>query len=184
MSSLPWIGIKKFFIAVIIITASISTASFSQTLAANTHYDVCFTPGEDCTTEIIEQIQSAKQSIYVQAYSFTSAPIALALIDAQNNKKVDVNVILDKSQIKDAYSMEKNLIANHVPLWIDYRPAIAHNKIIIIDEKIVITGSFNFTKSAQERNAENVLIIHDAGVAKLYFDNWNKRKVVSSKVTD
>jgi phospholipase D len=63
-------------------------------------------------------------------------------------------------------------------MWyrIDYKPAIAHNKVIIIDNGSVITGSFNFTKAAQFKNAENVLIIHDKQLADIYKQNWLYRE--------
>lgn len=150
---------------------SVNAGTFSQ----NTQYEVCFTPGNDCTMLIVNEINKSKKSIHVQAYSFTSAPIAKALSIAKK-RGVDVSVILDKGQFKNnKYSSSKYFINQRVPLWIDYQPAIAHNKIIIVDDSTVITGSFNFTKAAQEKNAENVLIIHDAELANLYLDNWNKR---------
>ena len=65
---------------------------------------------------------------------------------------------------------------------IDYIPTIAHNKVIIIDNKTVITGSFNFTRSAQKYNAENVLIIHDPKLAEKYTANWYKRASQSTTV--
>ena len=60
-----------------------------------------------------------------------------------------------------------------IPTFIDDRHAIAHNKIIIIDGKTVLTGSFNFTKQAEEHNAENLLVIEDAALAAKYTQNWN-----------
>jgi phosphatidylserine/phosphatidylglycerophosphate/cardiolipin synthase-like enzyme len=139
---------------------------------------VCFTPGQNCTAEITDVIDAAKKSIFVQAYSFTSMPIAEHLIAAKN-RGIAVNVILDKSQKSQRYSASHLLVAQRIPCWIDYKPAIAHNKIMIIDEKEVITGSFNFTKAAQTRNAENLLIIFDQSLAKLYMKNWQRRKAVS-----
>lgn len=139
----------------------------------------CFTPGQNCTAEITAVIDAAKQSIFVQAYSFTSAPIATHLIAAKK-RGVKVNVILDKSQRTQRYSASHFLVNQHIPCWIDYKPAIAHNKIMIIDEKEVITGSFNFTKAAQNKNAENLLIIHDAQLAHLYMKNWQRRRALSS----
>jgi phosphatidylserine/phosphatidylglycerophosphate/cardiolipin synthase-like enzyme len=59
-----------------------------------------------------------------------------------------------------------------VPTYIDAEHTIAHNKIILIDRSIVITGSFNFTKAAEEKNAENLLIIRSKELTKLYLDNW------------
>lgn len=66
-----------------------------------------------------------------------------------------------------------------IPVWIDTKPVIAHNKIIIIDEKEVITSSFNFTDAAQKRNAENLVFITDTQLAQEYINNWHrKRKTV------
>lgn len=56
--------------------------------------------------------------------------------------------------------------------WIDYRPAIAHNKVMILDNKIVLTGSFNYLKGAQKKNAENLLVITDSNVTTCYYENW------------
>ena len=145
---------------------------------------VCFTPGEDCTHLIVMTIAEAKQTVYVQAYSFTSKVIADALVDARI-RGVDVEVILDKSQgIKNKYSLVPYFLNNHIETWIDYKPAIAHNKVMIIDKAVVITGSFNFTKSAQFNNAENLLIIHDTNLAMQYLANWNKRQAQSRMPLD
>jgi len=64
-------------------------------------------------------------------------------------------------------------------VWIDDQPSIAHNKVIVIDGRLVITASFNFTASAGRRNAENVVLIESAEVARWYLDNWESRRVVS-----
>lgn len=161
----------------------ISLLSGSSVIAAsfmpNAAYEVCFTPGENCTALITTDIAKAKKSIYVQAYSFTSAPIASALAAAKK-RGIDVNIILDKSQTRQhQYSSATYFQHQNIPLYIDNKPAIAHNKVMVIDKETVITGSFNFTKAAQEKNAENVIIIHDANLAALYYMNWNKRKNLS-----
>ncbi len=151
----------------------------SGIFAAKTPYQVCFTPGQDCTQMIVNAVDQAKQSIFVQAYSFTSAPIAKALVDAKK-RGVDVKVLLDKSQVKNnRYSSAKFLMNEGITPLIDYRPAIAHNKIIVLDKTTVVTGSFNFTKAAQKRNAENVLIITDPELAKKYIANWQRRSTQS-----
>ena len=131
----------------------------------------CFTPGGNCTNLIVQALAEGKASILVQAYSFTSAPIAKALLDA-HRRGVRVAVILDKSQRTEKYSSADFLANQGVPTMIDAEHAIAHNKIIIIDGEIVISGSFNFTKAAQEKNAENVLIIRDQALAAQYTQNW------------
>jgi len=136
---------------------------------------VCFSPNGGCTESIVKEITNAKSEILVQAYSFTSAPIAKALTDAFK-RGVKVEAILDKSQRKERYTAATFLVNAGIPTFIDDKHAIAHNKIMIIDRETVITGSFNFTKAAEEKNAENLLIIKDKELAKVYIDNWNKHK--------
>ena len=63
-----------------------------------------------------------------------------------------------------------------IPTYIDAKHAIAHNKIIIIDRRIVITGSFNFTRAAEENNAENLLIITSPELAEKYLQNWQTHR--------
>jgi phosphatidylserine/phosphatidylglycerophosphate/cardiolipin synthase-like enzyme len=132
---------------------------------------VCFTPGGNCTSVIVQALSDAKRTILVQAYSFTSAPIAKALLDA-HTRGVQVHVILDKSQRGEKYSSADFLANQGVLTKIDAAHAISHNKVMIIDGETVITGSFNFTKAAQEKNAENVLIIRDQALAAQYTKNW------------
>ncbi len=107
----------------------------------------------------------------VQAYSFTSKPIAEALVRA-HQRGVKISVILDKSQRTEKYT-EADFIANYgIPTYIDDKHAIAHSKIMIIDASTIITGSFNFTTSAELHNAENLLIIRDSDLALTYMRNW------------
>ena len=155
----------------------------AQTFSPNASYEVCFTPGQDCSLQLIQEIEKERKAIWVQAYSFTSAPIARALLHAKN-RGVEVKVILDKSQFKaEKYSASKFLDNQGIPVWIDAKPAIAHNKIFIFSDTVV-TGSFNFTKAAQEKNAENLLIIHDSQLTQKYRDNWIKRQNESSPLAD
>lgn len=143
--------------------------------AANTTYAVCFTPGQDCEGLIVKETRNARKTILLQAYSFTSAPIAKALTEAKQ-RGVDVRAILDKSQRKEKYTGATFLQNAGIPVVIDDKPAIAHSKIMIFDQQAVLTGSFNFTKSAQERNAENVILIKgDANLVRFYTDNWVSR---------
>lgn len=149
--------------------------SFADFIHAEIDYKLCFTPPQNCTGLIVDTIHHAAKSIYVQAYSFTSAPIMRAL-SAAKERGVEVKVLLDKSQSpKNKYSASTYLRHHDIPVWIDDQPDIAHNKVMIIDEAIVITGSFNFTNAAQYKNAENVIIIKNDAIAKRYFDNWQFR---------
>jgi phosphatidylserine/phosphatidylglycerophosphate/cardiolipin synthase-like enzyme len=137
--------------------------------------DVCFSPNCGCTRAIVGQIDNAKSEILIQAYSFTSVPIAKALVNA-HKKGIHVEIILDKSNRSKKYSAGDFTAHMGVTTYIDSQHAIAHNKIIIIDRETVITGSFNFTKAAEEKNAENLLIIKNMKLAEIYIENWNKHK--------
>ena len=138
--------------------------------------DVCFTPPSGCSEKIIEEINNSKASIYVQAYGFTSKKIADSLIKA-HLRGVKVQVILDRSNMsKKGYSKLMDLKEAGVDISLDIVPGIAHNKVMIIDEKKVITGSFNFTEAADKRNSENVIIIEDKETVKQYLNNWYNRK--------
>ena len=123
----------------------------------------------------MKELDRAKTSVLVQAYSFTSAPIAKALLEA-HKRRVKVQVILDKSQKNEKYSSATFLSNQGIPVRIDARHAIAHNKVMVIDGETVITGSFNFTKAAEEKNAENLLVIRDTKLAELYTKNWQEHE--------
>jgi len=110
-----------------------------------TAWQVYFSPHGGCTDAIITELNKAKSTILVQAYSFTSAPIAKALLNA-HRRGVKVEVILDRSQRTQKYSSATFLSNQGIPVKIDAQHAIAHNKVMIIDGETVITGSFNFTK--------------------------------------
>jgi phosphatidylserine/phosphatidylglycerophosphate/cardiolipin synthase-like enzyme len=146
-------------------------------------WHACFTPGQDCTGLVVAEIDAAQRTIRVQAYSFTSIPI-LSALKAAHTRGVDVEVIVDKTSARlsksgSRYSAATYLTNAGVPVWVDVRVSIAHNKVMVIDGATAITGSFNFTASAQSRNAENLLVIRDADLPKLYAENWRRRQAVS-----
>lgn len=137
--------------------------------------EVAFSPGGGITTMIVQNIDKATKSIEVQAYSFTSVDIAKALA-AAHKRGVQVRVILDKSQETEKYSSLTFLQNAGIAVHVDRDFQIAHSKIMIIDGVDVITGSFNFTKSAEQANAENCLVIHgNQALADQYIPNWQWR---------
>ncbi len=139
----------------------------------------CFTPSQACLPMIINEIDAAKVSLHMQAYSLTSKPIADALIRAKV-RGVSVVVLADKSQRRERYTQINTLKRAGISVYIDYKPAIAHNKIIVIDAYTVIGGSYNFSNSAEKRNAENVTIIKNKEFAALYGENFLQRLDVST----
>jgi phosphatidylserine/phosphatidylglycerophosphate/cardiolipin synthase-like enzyme len=136
-------------------------------------WEVYFSPRGGATDAIVKELNLAKKTIMVQAYSFTSSRIAGAFLSAHKGG-VKIEVILDKKQWTDKYSSATFLFNQGISVKIDSRHAKNHNKVMIIDEEIVITGSFNFTKAAEEGNAENLLIIRDRKLAEIYTKNFQE----------
>lgn len=139
---------------------------------------VCFTPNKQCQSQILGQIENAKKSIFVQAYSFTDKDIASALVNAAR-RGVAVKVLLDRSNRKDDRSAKDIILGSQLPLRFDAPSGIAHNKIIIIDEATIISGSYNFSAAAYKRNTENLLVITNPSLAHQYIQNWQTRWRVS-----
>ncbi|MBN8829012.1 MAG: phospholipase D family protein [Sphingobacteriia bacterium] len=136
--------------------------------------EVCFTPPSGCREVIINKINLAKTSIYMQAYSFTSKPIYEALENAAR-RGINVRILLDKSQLTEPNTVYKPSLPSTSLIHIDIDRSvkgIAHNKVIIIDDLYTITGSYNFSNGAEFRNAENVVIIKNKDIAKEYKNNW------------
>jgi phosphatidylserine/phosphatidylglycerophosphate/cardiolipin synthase-like enzyme len=137
--------------------------------------EVFFSPPGGCTAAVVNNLNRATNSVLVQAYSFTSAPIAKALVDA-HKRGVNVEVILDKSNRTANYSAADFIQRAGIPTFIDARHAIAHNKTMVLDGQTVVTGSFNFTKAAEANNAENLLVIQDPALAAQYTANWQAHR--------
>lgn len=150
--------------------------------ATGSSYTLCFVPdGPSCQDMIVDAIGKTRRKLLIQAYSFTNAAIAEAVADA-HRRGVDVRVIVDKSQTSERYTSATFLKHAGIPVVVDTKPAIAHNKVMVFDDQAVFTGSFNFTKAAQQRNAENGMLIRgDAAIVRAYTDNWNTRFRQSSE---
>lgn len=163
--------IKRSPALIAILTLFLVSISFAQESRTSPTWDVYFSPRGGATFAIRQALDNAKSSVLVQAYSFTSAPIAETLVKA-HRRGVKVQVLLDKSQRTEKYSSADFLANAGITTKIDAAHAIAHNKVMIIDMEMVITGSFNFSKAAEESNAENLLVIRDKELASRYIENW------------
>lgn len=152
----------------IIITIFISTNVF-----ANPPIEVAFSPKGGITERIVTLIAESQKTIRIAAYSFTSKPIAEALVSA-HKRGIDIKVVLDKSQKSEHYTAATFLRNMGIPTRINTRYKIMHNKYMIIDEQLVQTGSFNYTKAAEKGNAENILILRDTALAQIYLKNWSR----------
>lgn len=157
------------------VTVTESAEPTSCPMPTNVQWDVRFSPNGGITENIVKAIDAASKNIYVQAYSFTSTPIAAALVNA-HKRGVHVEIILDKSDVNGKGTALPLFRESGIRTFIDEKHAIAHNKIMIIDEITVFTGSFNFTKAAEYSNAENSIRLTDAKIATAYRENWNTHR--------
>jgi phosphatidylserine/phosphatidylglycerophosphate/cardiolipin synthase-like enzyme len=149
---------------------------------------VYFSPplaGQAQTAEaaIVQAIGAARSSVLVQAYSFTSVPIAEALVAARRRGVAEVEAILDPTDLSARNPVPEQLAAGDVGLAVDHAHAIAHNKIIIIDRTTVIQGSYNFTASALHHNAENIRIRYRDPCAELFVRNWQFHRTEAKTLT-
>lgn len=149
-----------------------------------TKIEILFSPKGGCTKRICEMIDNAEHEIYVHAYSFTSEPIAKALLRAEK-RGVYVYLIVDYDQYKEGkVPFSKDFERGLTDFTIDNRHGKAHSKYMVIDGKNTITGSFNFDKNAEERNREDVGYISNAPkTAEAHIMNWceNKEKIIKYK---
>lgn len=152
----------------------ITNAWHTHATPSSSTIEVGFSPGGSAEALILKAINTAHSSIRVLVYSFTSKPIAQALL-AGHKRGVDVQVVVDKSQKTEKYTSATFLANMGIPVRIDSQHAIQHNKILVIDQQHVETGSFNYTAAAAQRNAENVLVIwNNPQLAKVYLANWEE----------
>ena len=165
----------KFFVS--LLTGLMCVANGAVSAQATTEgvnaevLGVYFAPSVNVASSIVKAIDASEQEVLVQAYGFTHNAIAQALVRA-HQRGVTVRVLLDKkSQSGNRYVIDVFADAD-IEVREDGKHAIAHNKVMVIDQSIVITGSFNFTNSAATRNAENFLVLKSADLAEKYRAQW------------
>lgn len=164
--------IPAVMIALLVPPCHAAPEAASYSLAAQGTQEVAFSPNAGATELVVKVIDAARQSIRLAAYSFTSKPIAEALV-AAHKRGVDVQVVVDKSQKTERYTSATFLANMGIPVRVDAMHAIMHNKFIVVDGQHVENGSFNFTSAAEARNAENALVNWNSPkLAAIYTDNW------------
>jgi hypothetical protein len=151
-------SILIFLIIVLSIIISISTLAKTE---------VYFSLYDNPQKAIIKNINQAEAFINIAMYVFTDKEIAASLINAQD-KGVKIRVYLDKSQIDSKYSLSRFLVKKGIKVRISTNDYIMHHKFAIIDNRILLTGSYNWTFSANNRNDENLLIIDDPEVIEIF----------------
>lgn len=164
----------KYLVIILMLVLQYPQYSHSENTTA-VEMEVFFSPEDHVSPKIIEKIQQAKHSIYVLVYSFTDRDISQALIDA-HKRGVDVQIIIDGGQT-DHYRTQADECKNAgIPVYADMKYKIAHDKVMIFDDQIVLTGSYNISYSADKFNSENVIFVYNETIAKKYKDRWDYRK--------
>ena len=163
------------------VSAVSATDQSVPVMAAKGSVQVAFPPWDDAESLLLETLRRAQREILVQAYLLTSRPIAASLIAAKQ-RGLEVSVLADAHQHADnPASLLVSLTEQGIPVWLETRYRHAHNKIMVIDdgtqEVVVVTGSYNFTRSAQHMNAENLVLIRgNLALARRFRQNWERHR--------
>jgi phosphatidylserine/phosphatidylglycerophosphate/cardiolipin synthase-like enzyme len=174
MDVMEWLLIGTGFTGALTLLYLLRTAHHAWT--APPSLEAHFSPKGGCTDAVVREIQRARHEVLVLAYSFTSRAIAQALVDAKL-RGVHVDIILDHSNEHDAYTDLHFFLEQGLKPVIDAHHAIAHNKVMIIDNRTLLTGSFNFTQHAETDNAENLLVIKGhPELVRQYKENFHAHK--------
>lgn len=147
------------------------TSLHSEDFNINGKCSVYFSPKGGVTQALVQYIDSAKVSIRLLAYNFTSQSIGQALVRA-SQRGVDIQLVLDRSVPHEKNSILPMMLMAHIVTFIDKKHAIAHNKVIIVDNQWIETGSFNYSDNAENNNGENALICYSPEGAVIYLKNW------------
>lgn len=165
--------------AALAVCLGLAGGAYAEPLPARGTVEALFTPGDDAGARVVAVIAEAKRQILVHAYTFTHRAIAEALVAARK-RGVDVRVVADREQAdRVETSLLGWLVERDVPVYLDGQHAAAHNKVMLVDADLdtatLIAGSFNFTHSAQYRNAENMLILRgNPALAMRYAEDWRR----------
>jgi len=132
---------------------------------------VLFSPSGGCQQAIVEEISKATKTINIAMYYLTSREIAQELVKAKE-RGVIIRAFLDQSQENASYSKSRYLMKRDIEVRFYVGSGLMHNKFAIIDNKVLITGSFNWTATADKENQENLLIMADEGLIRKYIERF------------
>lgn len=174
-------SIRLAFTSLLASVAAVAWCADTPIVPAQGTLQAAFTPWDDIDALIVETIDGARSQVLMQAYLLTSKKIATTLV-AAHRRGIDVRILVDADQLaKVPSSAAPDLAAVGIPVWLETKYQNAHNKVIVIDadtpNATVITGSFNFTWTAQHKNAENILIARkNPMLAARYAQNWERHR--------
>ncbi|CAG9169955.1 phospholipase D family nuclease [Cupriavidus pinatubonensis] len=169
------IAIKGWRVLVVAMLVSMSgLVSAAQSLPAGTSFEAGFSPGQGALDVVLKGIGAAKKQILVAAYSFTSKPVATALVEAKR-RGVNVFVVADQAENSKGYTAATFLANAGVQVRLNGKYSILHHKFMVIDGEHLQLGSFNYSSAAVSKNAENVLLLwHAQAIADTYSAEWKR----------
>lgn len=142
---------------------------------------VWFSPAGGVRDAILESIADAKKEILVGAYKLEDEIVADALVQAKE-RGVAVSVLMDKKKSRYKKSLRSRLVKGGISVYTDGEHFLYHNKVMIIDRSVVLTGSFNFKADAETSNAENLLRLRSPELTRKYAEDWQKHRGHAVKV--
>lgn len=179
--------VRRAEVWLLMLALAVAPAAASEVFEARGSVEVAFTPADDAEKLLIGVIDDARTSLHVQAYVFTSKAVAGALV-AAHRRGVRVEVLADaKMNARATGNAIPLLLAAGVPVAFETAYAAAHNKVIVADADgprcAVLTGSYNFTWSAANRNAENLIVLRgNCALAQAYRSNWQRHRAEATPV--
>jgi len=150
-----------------------TAAGAGDVMVDGTEVEVLFAPDDRPSHRLEELVRQAQDSIDMLAYNFTLNGLRDALVDAQQ-RGVRVRAVFDESQADAAGGEYAALRKAGMEVRLDGNDGLMHEKVIVVDGQSVALGSYNFTRSADENNDENLLIVHDAGIAQAYLAEFER----------
>lgn len=164
-----------FFLALLVI--SWATSSIAQEIRA------MFSPHGGIASAIRAELDKSTKNIYCQAYHLSSQQIIASFISARR-RGIPCNIIVDASQPKTNYEFLNQLRLAGCHILVDRAHRINHNKVIIIDDAMLITGSYNFSNTAETHNAESILFLQHQPTIDAFKADWFKHALHSKPLTD
>ena len=177
---------KRVLVFCLFVALIFSFVSFRLSVASDSppsrsaQFHACFSPDRECAPLILNEIVQAKKEILIMAYAFGSTAMAKALIHAHQTG-VRVELLIDKSGREEGYTPAVMMANAGIPVWLDAAHGTMNNRVMIIDNRTVITGSYNFNNASETQNAENLLIIQSPELAGHYRSNWLAHRQHSEK---
>ena len=163
------IPIRRFLpLILIVVIAPSLTIGFAKAQTV-TVISVCFSPNGNCGATVAYWISRANSTIHIEIYDFTLNQISDALVNASRaNPRLSIEVVWDDSMAHGKGSEYNVLLGAGISIHLDTRSGVMHDKVAIIDDHIVLTGSFNWSNAANQVNRENLIVIDSTAIAALY----------------